>query len=75
MTNKNRTKPFDCVKYMRKVRDQVSAEIADMSYEDLRQWLDAQVQQDTFFARIPKYRASDAAETMNDTGRDAQSAG
>ena len=69
MTSKNRPKSFDCVKSVREIRDRVSAEIADMSYEELRRWLDARVQQDPFFARIPQFRASDATETMQDAGR------
>lgn len=31
---------------MREIRDRISAEIAGLSYEELRQWLDARVQQD-----------------------------
>ena len=69
MTSENRTKSFDCVKSARAIRDRVSAEIANMSYEELRQWLDARVQQDPFFARIPEFRASDATVTMQDAGR------
>ncbi|MCY4374264.1 MAG: hypothetical protein OXC31_10870 [Spirochaetaceae bacterium] len=69
MTSENRTKSFDCVKSVREIRDRVSAEIANMSYEELREWLDAQVQQDPLFARIPQFRASDATETMQDAGR------
>ena len=69
MTSKNRTKSFDCVKSVREIRDRVSAEIANMSYEELRRWLDARVQQDPFFARIPQFRASDATETMQEEGR------
>lgn len=69
MTSKNRTKSFDCVKSVREIRDRISAEIANMSYEELRQWLDARVQQDPFFARIPQFRASNATETMQDAGR------
>ena len=69
MTSKNRTKSFDCVKSVRELRDRISAEIANMSYEELRQWLDARVQQDPFFGRITQFRASDATETMQDAGR------
>ena len=69
MTSENRTKSFDCVKSVREIRDRVSAEIANMSYEELRQWLDARVQQDPFFARIPQFQASDATETMQVEGR------
>ena len=64
MTSENSTKSYDCVKSMREIRDRISAEIANMSYDELRQWLDAQVRQDLFFARIPQSRASDATETM-----------
>ena len=69
MTSKNRTKSFDCVKSVREIRDRISAEIANMSYEELRQWLEARAQRDPFFARIPQSRASDATETMQDAGR------
>ena len=69
MTSKNRTKSFDCVKSVREIRDRISAEIANMSYEELRQWLEARARQDPFFARIPQSRASDATETMQDAGR------
>ena len=69
MTSENRTKSFDCVKSVREIRDRISAEIANMSYEELRQWLDERVQQNPFFARIPQFRASDATETMQDTER------
>ncbi len=75
MTSESRTKRFDCVRSMREIRDRISAEIAEMSYEELRRWLDARVQEDPFFARIPKYRTSDAFETVHDSGRGAQSAG
>jgi len=69
MTSENRTKSFDCVKSVREIRDRVSAEIANMSYEELRQWLDARVQHDPFFTRIPQFQASEATETMQDAGR------
>lgn len=32
-------KSFDCVKSMREVRDQISTEIAEMSFEELTRWL------------------------------------
>lgn len=32
-------KAFDCVRSMRQIRDRLSAEIADMSYYELVQWL------------------------------------
>ena len=69
MTSKDRAKSFDCVKSAREIRDRVSAEIANMSYEELRQWLDVRVQQVPFFARIPQFRAYDATETIQDAER------
>ena len=53
MTSETGPKPFDCVKSMRKIRNRINAEIADMSYAELSRWLDRQVQGDPFFARIP----------------------
>ena len=64
MTSGNRAKSFDCVKSVREIRDRISAEIANMSYEELRRWLDTRGQRDPFFARIPQFRVSDATETM-----------
>ena len=32
-------KTFDCVESMRQARDRLSAEIADMSYDELANWL------------------------------------
>ena len=31
---------FDCVRTMRAIRDQISAEIAEMSFAELSHWLD-----------------------------------
>ena len=56
MTSKNGPKSFDCVKSMREIRNRISAEIADMSYSELSQWLDRQVRDDPFFSHIPKSR-------------------
>ena len=46
------SKAFDCAKSMREIRNRINSEIADMSYAELSQWLDKQVQEDPFFARI-----------------------
>ena len=56
MTSENRTKSFDCVKYTREIRDRISAEIAGLSYEELRQWLDERAQKDPMFERIRQSR-------------------
>ena len=54
MTSTTQPKPFDCVASMREIRNRISAEIADMSYSELSQWLAEQVHDDPFFSRIPK---------------------
>ena len=64
MTGENRRKSFDCVKSMREIRDRISAEIAGLSYEELRQWLDERAQKDPLFERIRQFPGSDATETM-----------
>ncbi|MDE0104664.1 MAG: hypothetical protein OXN89_19995 [Bryobacterales bacterium] len=66
MTSDHGAEPFDCVKWTRQVRDQISAEIKDMSSEELRQWLDAAAQRDPFFSRIPRSRPSDRARARQD---------
>lgn len=38
MKSETGEKPFDCVKWTREVRDQINAEIRDMSYEEERQY-------------------------------------
>ena len=37
--NELSSKAFDCVKNMRQIRDRLSAEIVDMSYDELVKWL------------------------------------
>lgn len=71
MTNETGAKPFDCVKSMREVRNRINSEIADMSYAELSQWLDRQVQEDPFFARIPTTRKSARPPTEPATAREA----
>ena len=39
--SKPSSKTFDCVQSMRQTRDALSAEIAEMSYDELAQWLRA----------------------------------
>ena len=38
MKSETGEKPFDCVKWTRKVRDRINAEIKDMSYEEERRY-------------------------------------
>ena len=39
MKSESREKEFDCVKWTREVRDRINDQIADMSGEELREWL------------------------------------
>ena len=46
--SKPSSKSFDCVQSMRQIRDRLSAEIADMNYDELTQWLRAHQYSDPF---------------------------
>jgi hypothetical protein len=48
------TKDLDCVKMMRDIRDKIDAETAGMTFEELRAYLDRQLQQDAFWQRITR---------------------
>lgn len=43
---------FDCVLSMRQIRDRISAEIADMSYDELARWLRSHQYSDAFLRRL-----------------------
>lgn len=51
-------KSYDCVKWTRETRDRISAEIRDLSDEELRRWLEARRPQDPFLATLFDRRAS-----------------
>ena len=51
MTSESREKEFDCVKWTREVRDRINDQIADMSGEELREWL-SQRPTDPVLARL-----------------------
>jgi hypothetical protein len=55
--NRRTDKTFDCVQSMRRIRDELSAEIADMSYDELAQWLRSHRYADPFLQRLAE-RAS-----------------
>ena len=42
MRSETREKSFDCVRFMREARAQIGEEIKDMSWPELRRWLDSQ---------------------------------
>jgi hypothetical protein len=58
------SKAFDCVQSMRQARDRLSAEIADMSYEELLKWLRGHRYEDPLLQRLAERAAqrADAAD-------------
>ncbi len=62
--SKPSSKTFDCVQSMRQIRDRLSAEIADMSHEELVRWLRAHQYSDPFLQRLAEKAAhqADAAD-------------
>ena len=48
----SKSETFDCVQSMRQIRDRLSAEIADMSYDELAEWLRAHQYSDPFLQRL-----------------------
>ncbi len=59
MTNPS-SKTFDCVQSMRQIRDRLSAEIAEMSFDELAQWLRAHQYSDPFLQRLAERAAQQA---------------
>lgn len=53
-------KPFDCVQSMRQTRDRLSAEIEDMSYDELVKWLRAHRYADPLLQRLAEKAAQQA---------------
>jgi hypothetical protein len=62
--SKSSSKTFDCVQSMRQIRDRLSTEIADMSYDELAQWLRAHQYSDPFLQRLAE-KAAQQAETAD----------
>jgi hypothetical protein len=58
------SKSFDCVQSIREVRDRLSEEIGDMSYDDLVHWLRAHRYSDPFLQQLAEKAAqrADAAD-------------
>ncbi len=54
------SKTFDCVQSMREIRDRLSAEIADMSYDELSRWLRSHRYSDPFLQRLAEKAAQQA---------------
>ncbi len=57
MKSKASVKSFDCVKWTRLARDRISAEIRDMSHEELSRWLEERRPKDPFLAELFDRRA------------------
>ena len=64
------SKSFDCVQSMRQVRDRLSAEIADMSYDELVKWLRAHRYEDPVLRRLAE-RAAQQDEGLSERSRDS----
>jgi hypothetical protein len=57
---------------MRQIRDRLSAEIADMSYDELAHWLRAHQYSDSFLQRLAEKAAQQqAGADRRDAGRSA----
>lgn len=58
--NEPTSKTFDCVQSMREIRDRLSAEIADMNYDELSRWLRSHRYSDPFLRRLAEKAAQQA---------------
>ena len=65
MTNdpERKEKDFDCVASVRKIRDKLSAEIADMSGEELRLWFQSREYSDPILRRLATRAKRPASRT------------
>lgn len=61
--SKPTSKTFDCVQSMRQTRDQLSAEIVDMNYEELVRWLRLHQYADPLLQRLAEKAAQQADAT------------
>ncbi len=57
------SKTFDCVQQMRQARDRLSAETADMSYDELVKWLRGHRYTDPVLQRLAEKAAQQADPT------------
>lgn len=58
--SKPSSKAFDCVRNMRQIRDKLSAEIGEMSYDELSQWLREHKYSDPSLQRLAEKAAQQA---------------
>jgi hypothetical protein len=52
MKTNNQEKDFDCVKMKNEIQAKIYAETKDMTYKELRAYLDKQLEHDAFWQRI-----------------------
>lgn len=64
------SKSFDCVQNMREIRDRISAEIADMSHDELVAWLRGHVYVDPLLRRLAEEiaRSGKASDRPSSSG-------
>ena len=63
------SKSFDCVQSMRQTRDRLSAEIAEMNYDELVKWLRAHRYADPLLQRLAEKAAQQADAADGPSGR------
>ncbi|MDR1405575.1 MAG: hypothetical protein LBI89_00035 [Prevotellaceae bacterium] len=54
MKANNRIKDFDCVQMKNEIQAKIYAETKNMSFEELRAYLDKQLEHDAFWQRITR---------------------
>jgi hypothetical protein len=57
-----RSKTFDCVRGMRQIRERLSEEMGDLSYEELVHWLRSHGYSDPFLQRLAERAARPASD-------------
>lgn len=55
------SKTFDCVQSIRQIRDRLSGEIANLTYDELVQWFRSHQYTDPFLRRLAERAAQQAA--------------
>ena len=60
--NSPKSKAFDCVETMRQIRDRLSREIENLTYEELSRWLRSHRYQEPLLRRLAEKAARQTAE-------------
>ncbi len=68
-------KTFDCVRWARKTRDRISAEIRDMSQEELGRWFEDRRPADPFLAELFDRREAPTGSRTSAQATGGRSAG